>query len=447
MPELRQFTCNLCEALCGLNVTVDENRVTEIRPDPDDVFSRGHICPKGPALREVLDDPDRLRAPVRRTANGWQPISWDEAFAEVASRLRAIRAEHGKDAVALYIGNPTVHGYRASLGSQALAAALGTRNKYDANSQDSNPKLFACMQVYGDGLSIPVPDVDRTDFMLILGGNPAASNGSIMSLGDVRGRLRGIRERGGRIVLVDPRRTETAAWCDEHHFIRPGGDAALLLALLHELFKHGRVDEARVEQLARGVADLRVLAARFPPERVAPAIGLDAAIIRRLAGELARAPRAVVYARVGVCQNDFGPLASWLVEAINVVTGNFDREGGAMFSSPAADIGGLARLLVGNHYDRWRSRVRRLPEFLGTLPSAVMARRWRRPGRGRSARSCRSPAIPSCRFPTASVCRARSRGSSTWWRSISTSTRRPATPTSSCRRRTCSSRAITIWCC
>jgi anaerobic selenocysteine-containing dehydrogenase len=385
MPELRQFTCNLCEALCGLNVTVDNNRVTEIRPDPDDVFSRGHICPKGAALRDVLEDPDRLRTPVRRAPNsksGWEPISWDEAFAEVGARLRAIRAEHGKDAVALYIGNPTVHSHRASLGSQALAAALGTRNKYDANSQDSNPKLFACMQVYGDGLSISIPDVDRTDFMLILGGNPAASNGSIMSLGDVRGRLRGIRERGGRIVLVDPRRTETAAWCDEHHFIRPGGDAALLLALLHELFKSGRVDEARVEKVASGLGDLRNLAARFSPERVAPAIGMDAATIRALAAELGRAPRSVVYARVGVCQNDFGPVASWLVEAINVVTGNFDREGGAMFGSPAADVGSLARLLIGNHYGRWRSRVRGLPEFLGTLPSAVLAEEMETPGAG-----------------------------------------------------------------
>src|SRR5579862_8742853 len=173
MPDVRQFTCNLCEAMCGLNITVEGNRVTDIRANPDDVFSRGHICPKGPALREVLDDPDRLRAPVRRTPTGWEPISWDEAIG-AAAKLRAIRAAHGKDAVALYIGNPTVHSHRAALGSQVLSAALGTRNKFDANSQDSNPKLFACMNVYGDGLSMTIPDVDRTDFMLILGGNPAA---------------------------------------------------------------------------------------------------------------------------------------------------------------------------------------------------------------------------------------------------------------------------------
>jgi anaerobic selenocysteine-containing dehydrogenase len=383
MADVRRFACNLCDALCGMRVTVDDNRVTDIRADPDDVFSRGHICPKGPALRELLDDPDRLRGPVRRTAGGWEPIGWDEAFDEVTRRLQAIRRSHGRDAVGFYVGNPTAHSHRAALGAELLTMALGTRNRFDPNSQDSAPRLFACMQVYGDVTAIPVPDLDRTDHLLILGANPAATNGSMMALGDARGRLRAVRARGGRVVVIDPRRTETAAIADAHHFIRPGGDAALLFALLDVLFSEGLVDEARARAISTGLPTLRALASRFPAERVAPAIGMDAATIRAVARELAGARRAVVYGRIGTCQNVFGPVASWLIEALNVVTGNFDREGGAMFAAPAADVGRVARLLLGNHHGRFRSRVRGLPELLGALPSAVMAEEMETPGRGR----------------------------------------------------------------
>ena len=377
----RFFTCNLCEAQCGLRVGVEGSRVTGVRGDPDDVLSRGHVCPKAFALRELLDDPKRLRAPMRRTASGWERVTWDEALSDVATRLRAIRARHGKDAVALYVGNPVVHNHRASLGSQLLTTALGTKNRFDPNSQDSNPRLFACMNVYGDALSIPVPDVDRTDHLLVLGANPAASNGSQMGLGDVRTRMRGIRDRGGQVVLIDPRKTESATWATSHHFIRPGGDAALLLAMLQVIFAAGNV-APDLRHRASGLAELRALAARFPPERVAPAVGIDAVTIRTLALDFAAAPRACAYARVGVCQNAFGPVASWLVEALNVVTGNFDREGGAMFPTPSADVAPLGRAVIGNHWGRWRSRVRALPEFLGALPSAAMAEEMETPGDG-----------------------------------------------------------------
>jgi anaerobic selenocysteine-containing dehydrogenase len=376
------FTCNLCEAQCGLRVRVDGTRVTGIRGNPDDVLSRGHVCPKAHAMRELLDDPRRLRTPMRRTSSGWQPVSWDEALADVAARLGAIRDRHGKDAVALYVGNPAVHSHRASMAAQLLTSALGTRNRFDANSQDSNPRLFACMHVYGDALALPVPDIDRTEHLLILGANPAASNGSMMGLGDVRARMRAIRERGGRVVLVDPRRTESVAWASEHHFIRPGGDAALLLAMLHVLFAE-RLTAAEAPRVAGGIDELRALSARFPPERVAEAVGIDAATIRRLAREFAGARRACAYSRVGVCQNDFGPVASWLVEALNVLTGNFDREGGVLFPDAPADIAPLGRMLIGNNWGRWRSRVRGLPEFLGALPSAVMAEEMETPGPGR----------------------------------------------------------------
>ncbi len=374
----KTFTCNLCEAMCGLHVEVEDGRVGAIRGNPGDVFSRGHICPKGPALREVLDDPDRLRQPMRRSGNRFAPVSWEEALDEAALRLREIQRRHGRDAVGFYYGNPIAHSYRAALGVQALTLALRTHNRFDPNSQDSNPKIFACMQMYGDGLSLTVPDVDRTDLLVMLGANPIISGGSLMALGDVRGRLQGIRKRGGRMILIDPRRNETAAFCDEHLFIKPGADAALLLALLHVLFEEGL--DRPVE--AQGVQTLREVARRFPPERVAPRTGIAADRIRALARELAAAKRAVIYGRIGTSQNEFGPLAAWLLEAVNAVTGNFDREGGAMFPEPAADPGPLARLLIGNAYGRWRSRVRGLPEFLGSLPSATISEEMETPGPG-----------------------------------------------------------------
>ncbi|HJZ86220.1 MAG TPA: molybdopterin-dependent oxidoreductase [Polyangia bacterium] len=375
-------TCNLCEAMCGLVLTVEEGRITDVRGDPEDVFSRGHICPKGPALREVYEDPDRLRQPVRRTPRGWEPVSWEEALSEAATRLGEIRARHGRDAIGVYVGNPVVHNHGAALVYQGFVRALGTHNRFDANSQDANPRLLASMLLYGDQLALPIPDVDRTDYFLVLGANPAASNGSIMTLGDVRGRLHGIRARGGRIVLLDPRRTETAAWCDEHHFIRPGGDAAFLLALLHVLFADNAINQDALVKQTRGLDALRALAARMPPERAAPAVGIEPATIRAIATAFARAPRAVAYGRVGTCQQEFGTVASWLIDAVNIVTGNFDRPGGAMFPTPAVDVAALGRKLVGNHYGRWRSRVRGLPELAGQLPAAVIAEEIETPGEG-----------------------------------------------------------------
>jgi anaerobic selenocysteine-containing dehydrogenase len=376
------FTCNLCEALCGLDVTVDGGRVTKIRGDADDVFSKGHICPKGPAMRELLEHPERLRAPMIRKGSTWKTVGWEQALDVAASKLVQIRRRHGNDAVAFYVGNPTVHSHRAAFGSQWMQAALATKNRFDPNSQDSNPRLFACMQVYGDALSMPVPDVERTDHLLIFGSNPAASNGSMMGLGDVRTRMGAIRARGGQVVLVDPRRTETMPWATSHHFIRPGGDAALLFAIIDVIFSEGLADLAAARRVASGVGGLRALAARLPAERVAAAVGIDAQTIRDIARAFARSPRACAYARVGVCQNEFGPVASWLVEALNLLTGNVDREGGAMFTTPAVDIGPLGRLLVGNHHGRWRSRVRGLPEFLGAIPSATMAEEIETPGDG-----------------------------------------------------------------
>jgi len=379
-------TCNVCEAMCGMLVTVDgppgAEKITDIRGDADDPFSRGHICPKGPAMREIQEDPDRLRRPVKRTATGWQEIGWDEAIDECARRLREIRARHGKDAIGTYIGNPSVHNHGAAIMLQGFLRSLGTKNRFDANSMDANPKLFSSMMMFGEATSIPVPDVDRTDYMLILGANPAASNGSLMSLGDVRGRMKAIRDRGGKLIVLDPRRTESAAWADEHHFIRPGSDAAFLWGIVHVLFAESLVDIAAVRARATGVDTVHALAMRFSPDKVAPACGVPAETIRRLARDFAGARRAVCYGRVGTSVNEFGCEASWLIDVVNLLTGNLDREGGAMFTTPAIDLGRMGRVFDISRWNRWKSRVRGLPEFGGQLPVAAMAEEMDTPGEG-----------------------------------------------------------------
>lgn len=374
----RFVTCNLCEAMCGLEVETDGGaRITSVRGDADDPLSRGHICPKAYALGEVLEDPDRIRRPRVRGRDA----TWDEAMNVAATELRRIRKKHGKHSVAVYVGNPSVHTHRGMLGSQLLAAALGTKNRFDANSQDANPRLFACMQMYGDVLTLGVPDIERCDCLVVLGANPAASNGSMWSLGDPKGRFADMRARGGKIVLFDPRRTETAAWSTSHHFIRPGGDAALLFAMLHVIFSEDLVSPRARD--TKHLEELRAHCKEFTPERVSGAIGVSADVIRDVARTLAKTERACVYSRVGVCQNELGIAASWLVEALNVVTGHFDRVGGWMFPKAAADVAPIAKMLLGgDEYGRWRSRVRGFPEFLGSLPSAVMAEEMETPGPG-----------------------------------------------------------------
>lgn len=371
--------------MCGLAITVEGNRIKEIRGDADDLFSRGHICPKGPAMREIYEDPDRLRHPVRRTSNGWQRLTWDEAFEEAGTRLSAVRARHGRDSLGVYVGNPVVHNHGVLLMLPGFLRSLRTKNRFDANSVDTNPRLLANALIYGDQYSVPIPDVDRTDYLLMLGANPAASNGSLMTLGDVRGRLKGLSKRGAKLVLIDPRRTETAAWATEHHFIRPAGDAAFLLGLLHAIFAiPGRVDDVAVAKAASGLPEVRALAAKYPPERVAEAVGIDAATIRRIASELSAAKAAVVYGRVGTCTQELGTVASWLIDCVNVVTGNFDRPGGAMFTEPAMNLqlGSSPDRPARPQSHRWRSRVRGLPEVGGTLPSAVIAEEMETPGSG-----------------------------------------------------------------
>jgi anaerobic selenocysteine-containing dehydrogenase len=372
-------TCTLCEAMCGLTLQTEGGRVVSIRGDADDPFSRGHICPKGAALGDVHADPDRLRQPMRRTPGGWQPVSWDEALDEAAERLRAVQRAHGRDAVAVYQGNPTVHNYGSMLYAPGFVRALGTRNRFSATSVDQLPHHLAAYFMFGHGLLIPVPDLDRTHFFLVLGANPAVSNGSLMSAPDAAGRIKAIRRRGGTVVVVDPRRTETAALADRHHFIRPGTDALLLLALLHVVFAEGLEKPGRLAELTDGLQAVRALAADFAPERAASATGIAADEIRALARAFAAAPGAVCYGRCGVSTQAFGGLAHWLINLLNLVTGNLDRPGGAMFTRAAVDV--LKRSRPGS-YGRWKSRVRGLPEFSGELPVATLAEEMLTPGPG-----------------------------------------------------------------
>lgn len=382
MSERHTRTCHLCEAMCGLVVTTEAGRVTDIRGDKEDVFSRGHICPKAFALKELHDDGDRLRVPLRRRGNDFEEISFEQAIEETTDRFAAIQRKHGKDAVGTYIGNPSAHNHGTILMGTVLSGVLATRNRFDANSQDANPKLFASLRAFGDLLSMTIPDVDRTRFFLAFGANPVASNGSIMTLGDVRGRLNGIRARGGSFVVVDPRRTETAKIASEHLAIRPGGDAAFILAMLRVIFDEGLLDREALGRTTRNLAALERATEPFTPARVAARVGIEAERIADLARRFATTKPAVAYGRIGVCQNEFGVLASFLIEALNVVTGNFDTPGGAMFTEPAIDLGPIARRFgvqgAGHHV----SRVRKLPEVGGNLPAAAIAEEIETPGEG-----------------------------------------------------------------
>jgi anaerobic selenocysteine-containing dehydrogenase len=364
----------LCEAACGILVKTEGDRIQSVRGDPDDPFSRGYICPKAAALVDLHHDPDRLRAPLVRDGSRWQEVSWREAFDRAAAGLTDIRNRHGRDAVAIYYGNPVAHDLGLMTHGLSFARALRTRNVYSASSADQLPQMVVALRMFGHLAVIPVPDLDRTELFVVVGANPIASNGSLMTAPDMRRRLRAIRDRGGRIIVIDPRRTETANAADEHIFIRPGTDALLLLAILHVVFSEG---SARFGHLANRIKNLEVLTTLvrdFPPERVARRTGVSADTTRRLAADIVRADRAACYGRVGMCTQRHGTLASWLMQVLNLATGHFDEVGGMMFTTPAVDaVGVMARLGMRGSYGSWRSRVRQLPEFSGDLPVATLA--------------------------------------------------------------------------
>ena len=386
--------CNLCEAICGLEITHENGRVLSIVGDGQDPFSRGHICPKAVGLKDIYEDPDRLHRPLKRTATGWEEISWDMALDEVAVGLRRQRDCHGPHTTAWYAGNPSVHNSGTQLAAPGFLRALGSRSLFSASSVDQLPHHFASWQLYGHPLLLPVPDLDRTDYWLILGGNPLISNGSLMTAPDVANRLKAIQARGGKVIVIDPRHSETAARADVHHFIRPGTDVFLLLAMTHVLYAENLVKPGRLAEFTDGIEELGAAVAEFSPESVSLITGIAPAEIRTLARELAGAERGVIYGRVGVSVQEFGGLCLWLINALNLLTGHLDEPGGYMFATPALDILGKPGLY--NKYDRYRSRVRQVPEFMGELPVACLAEEMSTPGEGQFkalVTSCGNPVL------------------------------------------------------
>ncbi|MEU0563921.1 molybdopterin-dependent oxidoreductase [Nonomuraea sp. NPDC005983] len=370
-------TCPLCEAVCGLTLTLDDGgHVTSVRGDRDDPFSKGFICPKGASLGRLDEDPDRLRKPLIRDGELWREATWDEAFTAVQRGLDQVSERHGRQSAGIYLGNPSAHSMAGALYATPLIKALGTRNVFSASTADQMPKHVASGLMFGHPLTIAVPDLDRTDYLLMLGANPLESNGSLCTAPDFPGRLKALRARGGRLVVVDPRRTRTASLADEHVFVRPGTDAYLLFGLVHTLFAE---DLTRISHEVNGLDEVREAAKHFPPDVVARRTGVPAQVIVRLARELAAARTAAAYARIGTCTTEFGTLAQWLVDVLNVLTGNLDRPGGAMFPKGATEFGaGRRTYAVG----RWTSRVRGLPEANGELPVATLADEIETPGDG-----------------------------------------------------------------
>src|SRR3954471_18878116 len=376
------LTCPLCEATCGLEVTLRDGAVERIRGDADDVFSKGFLCPKGVSIKELHEDPDRLREPMRKQPDGtFAPVSWDEAFAEIDARLMPL-VRDSRDAAAVYIGNPSAHNLATMLYGRVLLKALGSRNIYSGTTVDQYPKQLPSGLMFGSATTVPVPDLDRCEWLLVLGANPAASNGSLMTAPNARGRLQAIRDRGGRVVVVDPRRSRTAELADEWVPIRPGTDALLLFAMVHVLVDEGLVSLGRLSEMVEGLDVLTELAQDFAPETVAGACGVNADVIRRLARELAAAERGCVYGRIGTTAQAFGTVASWLVDALNTLTGNLDREGGAMFPRPATAPAKQAGPGRGVRTGRWTSRVRGLGEIFGELPVACLSEEIETPGEG-----------------------------------------------------------------
>lgn len=376
-------TCNLCEAMCGIAIDLNGDEIIAIRGDENDPFSQGHICPKATALQDLYHDPNRLKRPVRRTAEGWEEISWEAAFDEVVKNLKAVQEKYGKDAVGIYLGNPNVHNLGLMLYGAPFIRSLRTKNRFSATSVDQLPHHYAALFMFGHQLLLPIPDIDRTQFMLMLGANPMASNGSLMTAPGVERRLKAIQKRGGKIVVVDPRKTRTAKLADQHLFIQPGTDALLLLAIVNTIFEADLVDLGRLGEFTDGLDIVEQVVAEFTPETVSEATGISAETIRQLAHDFATSESAVCYGRVGLSTQEFGGLCNWLINVLNIITGNLDNPGGAMFTLPAVDVVGFTTLTgqVGNQ-GRWNSRVRGLPEFGGELPVAVLGEEMMTEGEG-----------------------------------------------------------------
>ena len=383
MSELKTHfrTCNICEALCGIQVQHKDGKILSIKPDKKDPLSRGHICPKAVALQDYYYDQDRLTVPLRRTAEDWEEISWDDALEEIGERVRHTQDTYGRQAVATYLGNPNAHNLGSLVTIYKFRKALGSSNHYSSASADQMPQHVANKHMLGHGSLIAVPDIDRTDYMLIIGANPVVSNGSMMTAPGFPRRMKAIQRRGGKVVVIDPRRTETAAKADEHFFITPNTDALLLLALNQVLFEEGLHKLRHLSDVTVDVDELKRAVIPYTPERVAPITGIEAKEIRRLAREMANAPSAVCYSRMGASTQKFGGLCQWLTITFNILSGNFDRPGGAMFTTPAFDLVEITdNTHRPNSYGSKHTRVRGLPYNNNEFPVAALAEEILTPG-------------------------------------------------------------------
>jgi len=367
-------TCNLCEAMCGLEINYSENKIISIKGDKNDVFSKGHICPKAVALKDVYYDQDRLKTPIKKTINGWQQISWEEAFDEVTEKLKTIQKSYGTNAVGVYRGNPNVHNLGLLLYSSPFIKSLQTQQKYSATSVDQLPHHIASLLMFGHQMMIPIPDIDNTDFMLIMGGNPAVSNGSMMTAPNFSKRIKDIIKRGGKVINVDPRFTETSKICSAHHSIKPGKDALLLLSLIHVIFDEKLDKKGHLASHCNGWDEIEKLVRDYPPKKTAALIGIQKTEIIQLARDFSNAESAVCYGRLGLSTQEFGGMCQWLVNVLNAITGNLDTIGGAMFTLPAIDLVGMAKQhgKTGT-FNRKQSRVHKLPQFTGEFPVATLA--------------------------------------------------------------------------
>lgn len=368
-------TCTLCEAMCGIEVKHDGEKVLSIKGDKNDPFSQGYICPKATALQDLHEDPDRLRQPIEKTDDGWKEISWSDALDKVANGIKKLQKLHGKNSLGIYLGNPNVHNMGSMLTTKHLLTSLKSRSRFSATSIDQLPHHIVCMHLFGHMLRIPVPDVNRTQHMVIIGGNPLASNGSIMTAANMRQKLKDIKARNGKVVVIDPRRTETAEIASEHHFIRPATDVLLLLAMLNEIYLQGYVDERSLKankaaNLAPEIDRISKFAKDYSAESVAGITGISAEEIKRLVKEFCQADSAVLYGRMGVSVQEFGLLSQYLIMIINIVTGRLDEVGGLMFPNPALDV--VANTGPGYLAKRF-SRVNKLPDFNGDYPVVAMA--------------------------------------------------------------------------
>ncbi|MEM8902522.1 MAG: molybdopterin-dependent oxidoreductase [Actinomycetota bacterium] len=377
-------TCPLCEATCGLRIELDGDRVVRIRGDRDDVFSRGFICPKGSTLRQLHEDPDRVRRPLVRRDGELVEVGWDEAFAEIGRRLAPIVADHGRESLGVYTGNPNAHNLGSMVFLRTLISAIGGTRRFSAGSVDQRPKELSSALMFGS-VTVPVPDLDRTDLVVILGANPLASNGSLCTAPDFPGRLRAIQERGGRVIVVDPVATATAELADVHLAIRPGTDAHLLAAIVQEIDARDGVDLGHLADHVNGLDEVLAGVSACTPERAAEVCGIGADEIRTLVTALVDAPTAAVYGRIGTCTQEFGATSSWLIDVVNAITGNLDRIGGAMFTTGAVgqpSTRGEPGRGRGVRTGRWTSRVSGQPETMGELPVNVLAEEIETPGEG-----------------------------------------------------------------